>query len=224
MKGRFFAAHFLSLVFSMVFILTNYSCKKKDGNELLISGLVRIGQTGATLDGVTVTLEKKSIQGGTYSAAFTMAATGLTDGAGQFELNFPRENFSELRIAISKQGFLTRYYSISPESITPESPLRLMLEIFEKSEVTLNVRSTPPFDAGDKLNFTFIKTEFDCNCCKSGWQTFDSVNLDTTLSCLVYGNRWLQYEVQIYNLEQDTFFRDSVYCATASGGIIDLNY
>lgn len=207
---------------SVLFFIS--SCKKNNDNSLNIAGKVVSGQTGLAQEGVYISLEKKSVQGNTYSAAFTTAATAISESSGEFELSFPRENFSDLRIAASKPGYLTRYFPISPTALSPENPFITILDIFERSEVIVRIRSVAPYDQGDKLNFTFIRTDFDCACCKNGWQSFDATQLDTSLNCLVYGNRWLQYEVQIYNAVNDTIYRDSVFCATSSTGFIELEY
>jgi len=224
MTGRLWWERFFlcSSILIASFLVTG--CKKNKDNTLDISGKVRNGQTGLPMEGVSISIEKKSVQGGTYSATFTTAASAVSDGSGHFELSFPRENFSELRIAASKSGYLTRYFPISPSSLSPETTFMTIIDIFERSEVNVNIRSVAPFDQGDKLNFTFIKSSFDCACCRNGWQSFNAVNLDTTLNCLVYGNRWLQYEVQIYNSVNDTIYRDSVYCPTQSNGVISLSY
>lgn len=224
MRGWRCSLYFLSFLGILSSMLFTAACKKNKDNTLVVSGNVRSGQTGLPLEGVSVSIEKKSVQGGTYSAAFITASSAISDGNGQFEITFPRENFSELRIAASKPGYLTRYFPLSPESLSPEAPYIAVLDVFEKSEVSVNISSTAPFDQGDKLNFTFIRTSFDCACCKDGWQFFESSQLDTTLHCNVYGNRWLQYEVQIYNSANDTIYRDSVYCPTSSSGVISLSY
>ena len=224
MRGSRCAKHSLSCFAIVLGFFFATSCKKNDNKLLIVSGKVGSGQTGLALQGVSISLEKKSVQGSTYSAAYTTAATALSDGAGQFELTFPRENFSELRLTASKPGYLTRYFPISPSALSPETPVITMIDIFERSKVEVNINSVEPFTPGDKLNFTFIRTAFDCACCKDGWQIFDAVSLDTSLNCLVYGNRWLQYEVQIFNSINDTIYRDSVFCPSSSGGIITLEY
>jgi hypothetical protein len=224
MRGRLCAKHsFLCFAIFIGFFFVT-SCKKNDDKMLIVSGKVGSGQTGLALEGVSISLEKKSVQGSTYSAAYTTAATAVSDGVGQFELTFPRENFSEVRLTASKPGYLTRYFPISLTALSPETPVITLLDIFERSQVNVNINSVAPFDQGDKLNFTFIRTAFDCACCKDGWQSFDAANLDTSLNCLVYGNRWLQYEVQIFNSVNDTIYRDSVFCPTSSSGIITLEY
>jgi hypothetical protein len=224
MRGWRCSLHFLSFLGILSSMLFTAGCKKNKDNTLVISGKVRSGQTGLTLEGVSVSIEKKSVQGGTYSATYTQAASAMSDGTGQFDLTFPRENFSELRIAATKPGYLTRYFPIPPDALSPETPYITLLDLFERSEIQVNIRSLAPFDPGDKLNFTFIRTAFDCACCTNGWQSFDAAQLDTTLNCLVYGNRWLQYEVQIYNSINDTIYRDSVYCPTGSSGELSLGY
>ena len=224
MTGRPHTARILSqLVILTAFYLIT-SCKKKNDNELVITGTIRSGQTGLAIEGATISIEKKSVQGGTYSANFTTATAAVSNGSGQFELTFPRENFSELRIAATKPGYLTRYFPISPSSLSPETPYFTSIDIFEQSEITVNIKSVAPFDQGDKLNFTFIKTSFDCACCGNGWKIFDATNLDTTLNCLAYGNRWIEYEVQRYGSQSDTIYRDSVFCPTESRGEIYLTY
>lgn len=224
MKSGLLSQPFLACIWFLTIVIHISSCKKNSDNNLVITGKVKSGQSGLVLNGVTVSLEKKSVQGSTYSAVFTSAAATTSGGSGEFELTFPRENFSDLRLVASKAGYLTRYFPISPTSITPGSPYITIIDIFERSEVSLNIRSVAPFDQGDRLNFTFIKTSFDCACCGNGWKIFDATNLDTTLNCLAYGNRWIEYEVQRYGSQSDTIYRDSVFCPTESRGEIYLTY
>jgi hypothetical protein len=189
------------------FLICNAACKKDGVDPYSINGKVVDARNGSGLPGVTIAVEKQAVQNGVYSNNYSRALTTTTGSNGYYEGTWERETFSSLKLIAEKSSY------ISINTVLTEQEIG-------SGEITKNVTMHPEAfaslhfvhnsnNSNDYLSYNFTNTNFDCACCKPGWK--DVLN-DTTIICKVYGDHWLNYEIQTHIDGVDSSYTDSIWC------------
>jgi len=122
---------------------------------------------------------------------------------------------------------IENYYIPADKSLDIESfsngTVTENIQLYKEAFVSLRFYHTNG-NSGDRLSFTFSNADFNCNCCSNGWRTWQASNIDTTITCRVYGNRWLKYQVQTLIGFTDSSFVDSVFCDAFVTTSRDIQY
>lgn len=199
------------------------TCKKEDGNYIL-KGRITNGNTGAPLSDVGVKILKQTVSGGTFGGSFSTAASTTTDGSGQYELSWPRENFSALRVVAEKNQFISRTINLTVDNFSPGEAQTQDISVYPEAFVAVRIQNTGATSPNDELDFTFTNAFFDCVCCSNGWKYFSGSNIDTTFECRVYGDRWIKHQRHVITAELDSIISDSIFCPSYQSTQIDISY
>lgn len=185
-------------------------CKKEEG-KYAIAGKITHARTGEPLNGAAVNLQKKSVGGSVYSAAYTTAANTTTASDGAYHMEFARENFGGLKLAAHYSQFISREQELNVAGFDVGSTYNQSLSLYPEAFVQVHFQHPSLAASSDKIRFTFLNAQFDCVCCYEGYQEFAGV-VDTTTTCKLYGDQWLKYRAIFTHAEQDSTVVDSVYC------------
>jgi len=192
------------------FLLFSAACKKEGGVQFQLNGRVTDADEGNALVDVTVEVEKQVVQNGVYGNTYQNALTTSTDNSGDYSGSWPRENFSALRLLAEKPDYIKAEVALNINSFD-DGIETVNIAMYKEAFASLRFVHSAG-NASDRLSFTFLNANFNCNCCSNGWRTWQSASIDTTITCRAYGNRWLKYQVQTYIGSNDSSYVDSIFC------------
>jgi hypothetical protein len=195
----------ITLIFAL--LICNTACKKDSADPFSIKGKVADARNGSGLPEVTIKVEKQAVQNGVYSSNYARALTTTTRSDGYYEGTWERETFTSLKLIAEKNSYIPVNTVLTEQEIG-------------SGEITKNVTMHPEAfvslqfihnsnSANDYLSYNFINTNFDCACCKPGWK---DILDDTAVTCKVYGDHWLNYEIQTHIDGVDSSYTDSIWC------------
>jgi hypothetical protein len=198
------------------------SCKKDSNVQYSIQGKISDADDGTVLSDVSVKIEKQVVQNGIYGNTYQIAATTITDSGGNFSSSWPRENFAALRIIAEKDNFIKIERPLVVDEFN-NGTVSENIELYKEAFASLRFIHSGGAP-GDRLSFTFLNASFNCNCCSNGWRSWQSGQIDTTVTCRVYGNRWLKYQIQTQIGMTDSSYVDSIYCNAFVTTSRDIQY
>ena len=196
---------------------------KKDKDEYRINGKVLNARTGGGLSGANVAVQKQSVTGGTYSAAFNNAASTVTDGNGNFDMQFQRENFGALRLKVNYPQFIGIERNLNLNQFQVGSIYTEQVALYPEAFVDVHFAPAALTSTSGGISFTFVNAYFDCVCCNNGFKSI-SQGLDTTFSCKLYGDQWLKYKTIFHKSTTDSVAMDSVWCNAFHHTAINILY
>jgi hypothetical protein len=206
----------------LVILIAVIACKKDGGVNYSIAGQVTDADDGFTLQGVSVVVEKQVVQNGVYGNSYQNAMSTSTDNQGNYSGTWARENFAALRLLAEKSNYINAESSLNVESFS-DGTVTENIQLYKEAFASLRFYHMNG-SSSDRLSFTFLNANFDCNCCSNGWQTWQAGNIDTTITCRVYGNRWVKYQVQTLIGTADSSYVDSVFCDAFVTTSRDIQY
>ena len=89
-------------------LLAIASCKKEKRNVHILKGTVTDGRTGSGLSGCFVEVEQQVLSDGTFGGVYNSAVTGSTGSAGEYNLEWERENMVEVRLVVERDDYIER--------------------------------------------------------------------------------------------------------------------
>lgn len=212
----------LNIFSFMLLIMAISSCKKEGSVQYNVSGKITDADEGYALSGVTVEVEKQVVQNGIYGNTYEAAVSTITDSNGNYSGSWSRENFAALRILTAKSNYIPVERSLNVEQFS-DGPVTEDIAMYKEAFASLRFIHANG-NASDRLSFTFLNAAFDCNCCSNGWRTWQAGSIDTTITCRVYANRWIKYQVQTLIGFTDSSFVDSIYCDAFVTTSRDIEY
>jgi hypothetical protein len=191
-------------------LLSVTACKKNDTVEFKLQGKVTDADDGQALEGVSIEVEKQVVQNGIYGNIYQNALSTVTNSSGDFSGSWPRENFAALRILAEKSNYIKAERELEVNAFD-DGIVTENIQLYKEAFASLRFLHANG-NSADRLSFTFLNANFDCNCCSNGWRTWQAGEIDTTITCRVYGNRWIKYQVQTQLGLTDSTFVDSLFC------------
>lgn len=212
-----------SLLLLILISLFFGQCRQKEF-ILSIDGNLSDNVFGGNLPGVNLILEMQVLQNGVFNSTYQTVASTTSDGSGNYEFSFDRENVIEYRISTVKEGYLNDVFQIDPENLSPGEVYTFNIGLIPKATFDVHLVNTFPENEFDSITFRNLAVSFDCVCCNSEERIFGGMDVDTTLSCNLHGESWIKYFVEI---ERDTAFSsyiDSLYCPAFEVTTLELLY
>lgn len=197
------------------------ACKKED-QGYQISGTVKRGNLGSVLGHVEVAIQHQPIVNGVFNSEYSTLSGTHTGSDGQFALSIPTATYASLRLVFSKDGYHQRIVDLNPAAFDQSSTLSKNATLYTQSTITLHVS-----DGATNYNQLIMRykdVDFACVCCDNNWKYFDQPNIDTTLSCMVYGDQLVYYQYRLINTQLDTLITDSLFCTAFQNQNIELTY
>ena len=202
------------------------SCKKEESKPYALSGRVLDGDSGEGISAAEVTVEKQVIQNGIFGETWVNAASATTAADGAYACEWPRENFAALKVKTAKQDYVGVLKNLDVDAFksADNNALSTDLVMYKEGYITINLRNSGQTSAQDRLAFTFLNANFECNCCSNFWRIFEGSSVDTAFTCRVYGNRWLKYQINTTLEFTDSIVVDSVYCPAFATTAVQIEY
>lgn len=214
--------HTLSILF-FIMLLAGLSCKKDTTVDYSVRGKITDADEGNSLEGVSVSVEKQSVQNGVYGNTYQNAFTTASASDGSYSGSWPRENFAALRLLARKSGYIQAEIPLNVDEFERNRSITQDVQLYKEAFTTFRFTHSDGVDS-DRISFTFLNANFNCNCCSNGWKTWQAANLDTAFTCRIYGNRWLKYQVLTQVGFIDSSYVDSIYCPAFVTTSHDIHY
>ena len=195
---------------------------KKDENTQRFEGTVKRGNLGQSLAGAQVVAQTQEINNGIFSSDYTSIGSMTTAADGRYTIPFETATYPSLRLQFSKNGYHTRFVEVDPQFFADQNTFTKNIFLFPKSTIQVHVSDQLP--AYSELWMRYKDIAFECNCCADGWKYFTEPNIDTTFSCMVYGDQFVHYQYRWIGSGIDTLINDSIYCTAFETALIDLSY
>jgi hypothetical protein len=192
-------------------VLAIYACKKDGAVNYSITGRVSDADEGTSLEGVLITVEKQVVQNGVFGNTFQPALTTTSNADGNYSGSWSRENFAALRLTATKNQYIPSESNLDIDQLEAEQTIQKELTLYKEAFASIRFQHSDGAES-DRLSFTFLNANFNCNCCANGWKVIEGPAVDTSFTCRVYGNRWLKYQVLKQIGFSDSSFVDSIYC------------
>jgi hypothetical protein len=209
--------------FRFLFLILILSSCKKDNKNYILQGKVINPRQSQTLQGVSIDLSKQVVGSGTFNGSFNDAANGLTDAAGDYRLEWPRENFAALRLDISKADFFSVQLDLPPSEFSAGEEVTRNISLYPKATIQVSINHSVDVSQFDQLQFNFVNAQFDCACCNNDPKYFMGA-VDSTFECQVYGDTWIKYYKEITTNQVNSASIDSIWCPAFQTSQIGIVY
>lgn len=208
-------------LFMGVLALLFLGCKKDDPTQQF-EGRVQRGNTGGGLSGVQVQAQTQELGNGVFNSDYSTIGSTTTDGSGGYSIPFEVATYASLRLQFSKSQYHTRWVNVDPAYFEQNSSYTKNIYLYPQASVTLHISDgAPTYNA---IQFRYKDTDFECTCCNDSWKVIEVPNVDTTFSCMVYGDQMVYYEYRWISANTDTLLQDSVYCPAFTTQNIAITY
>lgn len=209
-------------VILMAWLSFHLTACKKDENTQRFEGTVKRGNLGQSLSGAQVIAQTQEINNGVFSSDYSSIGSMSTAADGRYTIPFETATYPSLRLQFSKSGYHTRFVDVDPQFFADQNTFTKNIFLFPKSTIQVHVSDQLP--AYSQLWMRYKNTDFECTCCDDSWKYFTQPNIDTTFSCMVYGDQFVHYQYRWIGSGIDTLIDDSIYCTAFETANIDLSY
>ncbi len=201
-----------------------YTSCKKENTDFHLKGNVVAGNSSNPLSAVSVEVQKQVVAGGTFGSGHTTAKQGNTDSGGNYDLQWPRENFTDLKLIASKSQYIPREFALNITDFEQGNIVVKNFEMYPEAYINVNIINAGITNESDAFNFTFTNANFDCFCCNNGWKYFVGAAVDSSFQCKIYGDTWLKYQKQTYTIQGDSIANDSIWCPSFQTTNLNITY
>jgi hypothetical protein len=198
-----------------------FGCKKEEVHNRFV-GAVRKGNSATYLNGATVKAQKKDVNNGVFSSEYVLLGETQSTDEGKYEIPFEVGIFAALRLEFSKSGYHKLYREVTSNYFDLNDTYTFNTKLYPISEIEVHISDGQY--AFDEIRFRYPDADFDCNCCEAGWKIYNQPNIDTTWSCMVYGDQFVRYQYRLINDETDSLVTDSIFCLPQTTQQINLQY
>ncbi len=221
-----FINRLLLLSFSLALIISIINCKKKNDVKLItIPGNIFDENANTNIQGVTVKLQSQEVSGGTFSNSYNTIESSTTDANGNYSFEFENRNPVSYKIIVTKNGYFGIEDIFNPDNISTETTNTKNYSLFSQSWFTINIKNTTPFDNTDEILYHNLSGINNCStCCNGSFSTYTGTNIDTTITCPLYGSQYIVFEYFVTKDQIISGFKDSVYCTPTDTAFYQLNY
>jgi hypothetical protein len=213
-KSNLFLIFLISLLF--------FGCRKK---EVLVrvEGSVVNGVFEQPIENIEIKFYVKEIQGGTFSNSFKLLTTALTDGAGNFEVEFAHKTVQEYKIEVNHPDFFEFTQLINPDDWSLSEINKEIIELWPKSFINLSIKNQFPQNSDD--NIVLLSANGNCDLCYiPSLISLNGMSIDTLFRSPSLGMRYWKYNYVVTKNSMTYNYIDSVYCWEGDTANITLLY
>lgn len=189
-------------------------CKKTPENALTLSGVITDIRTGEGIAGVDVTLEEQVVASGVWVGTWSEAGAASTDAAGRYEIGFGRQNALAYQTRATKPLFFPAKQDISADNWRGETTSEWHASLVPKGWAAISFVNSQPFDAPEAtiVDFRLLHTNpMNLPVCGTDWTHFIGNDLPAPSVCLLEGDRYLPYTLEVERDGDMSVLIDSVY-------------
>ncbi len=197
-------------------------CKKKEENlTITMTGTVYDPQIGSSVSGASVKLSVQEVSSGTWSSNYNTLGTTTSGSGGEFSFTFDHRNAVDYRVEITKSGYFGSTVSINPEDLSTDNTYNATYNFYPQAWFQVNIKNAAPYDADDRILYQTLACE---ECTYDLLISLEGTNVDSTITDMLYGNRWIKFEWYVTKAGATFPYRDSVFCGVGDTAYYQLNY
>jgi hypothetical protein len=208
-------------LFGIVFNLCFAACKKEETTQRF-EGRVLRGNNGGALSGVRVEAQTQELGNGVFNSEYSTLASTTTDGTGNYRIPFEMATYTSLRLEFTKSQYHRRWIDVDPSHFDQNDVFSKTVSLYPQATIALRISDGSA--EYNQIQFRYKDIDFECTCCNDSWKVIDQPNIDTTISCMVYGDQMVHYQYRWIATGVDSLVQDSIYCPAFTTQNIDLNY
>ena len=189
-------------------------CRKEPADTLELRGIVTDIRTGLGIPDVAVTLEEQVVESGVWVGTWNEAGETTTDAAGLYEIGFGRKNALAYQTRASKPLWFPQKQDLSADNWRGETTSEWSVSLVPKGWVTLSFVNSQPFSdpEGTQVDFRFLHTNpLNLPVCSNDWIHFGGNSEPPPGICLLEGDRFLPYTIEVERDGNLSVWVDSVY-------------
>lgn len=171
-------------------------------------GKIKESVNNAPVSGAEVTLYQRLYQGGVTQANFSKIAAISTDGLGHYQHSFEREQSTEFKITVKKDGYFDQEEIMQSSVISTENSNVFDYTLEPVSWVTFDIYNLNP-ETWDQLTLVLHNFRDGCSGCSPQDYYYFYEELDTQITFKTTGGEWAKFLYKDEWSGQTT--QDSVY-------------
>lgn len=176
------------LVIMIMIVAMLTTCRKEE--PIVISGKVFDPNQEIPVDQVRVELWTQLIEGGIFSANYTLAETTTTVNDGTFSFNLVKKNYTGIRLSFSKTGYFGWESDLNMDKINNQNSHFADYQLLPKAWLHIRVKNAEPVGSDDYFEFRILNGYTGCeDCCKGEKYQFTGYEIDQTLDCQTSGHQ-----------------------------------
>jgi len=207
----------------IILMMSAGSCRKAP-SELILEGKTMEYGGIQPLSGVALSVEQRVVDGAVFIGAYSLAASTTTSADGTYRMAWPRTQLAGLRLLTSRSGYIPVTLELSPDDFAPGETVYQNIRLRPEAFITMNLRNSGPGYSEDLLRFRFYGETYNCACCSAEWREFTGADVDTSLTCRVYGNQWARYWAEVVSPDGNQLVLDSVWCPAFQTTSVEFDY
>ncbi|MGB1075770.1 MAG: hypothetical protein ACPGYK_06230 [Flavobacteriales bacterium] len=212
----------LLILFACVFW---QGCKKTPEGELHLSGTVQNIRSLAGLKGAALTLEEQVVTGGVWLGTWQTAGTATSLDDGSFSISFQRTNALAYRITAHKEDWFMQQDELSPELWRGQDEQVWSAQLTPKAWIDLAFINGAPLGATASVAFRFLHVPTSgISVCDNAWQQFSSESIPDFEICLMEGDTYLPYTLEVQRGDDEYALVDSVYLPAADTTVLQITF
>ena len=211
------------IAFVLIVSAAAVACKE-DGFEITVEGRIFDESLGGSLSSADVVISTQTVNGGVFSSTYSPLVSTVTDGSGNFSMEVTKINVPDYQIEASRDQYFSREITINADDFQPGETYVRNMTLYAQADVTFHLQNTSPLNEFDEITIQNVVTDFDCTCCNNAEREFGGTDVDTSVTCSLYGESWLKYFVQV---DKDTLqynYLDSVFCPAFENTVVTIEY
>ncbi|MCB0761518.1 MAG: carboxypeptidase regulatory-like domain-containing protein [Flavobacteriales bacterium] len=183
-----------------------------------------LDETGQALTGIQLELSQQKIESGALNGSDQFIASTTSDGSGSYSFRFLRENALSYKLVASSDVHFDREIAIAFDKFTPDHPHCKDVVLYSSATLNVHIANSNPIDENDYISYRNLNAVFNCPCCDNSSHELEGMDIDTLLTCNLYGNYWLRYEYQVEKTGAFIFAMDSLYIQPGQTNVLEINY
>lgn len=165
----------------------------RENQAVTVKGQVTEGYLNDPVNGVEVTIAFSAVSASSFSAGYEPVGTAVTDGSGNYTIEFDRVQAVDYRVTGVKEGFKNISYKVATSEWGVDEENNYDFEIFETATLEIRLVDQSPTSPSDRILFDLLPHSSGCSgCCPT--TRVDYNGSDTTIFCDVYANQQINYE------------------------------
>lgn len=171
--------------FLLIMVLALAGCEKKQ-DVFAFDCVVFDEKVNANVAGASVTMMVQEAAGG-FNPNYVTVGTTTTDANGRFYIEVEKGVYYSYRVQVSHSNHFTGTFDISPDDVPFSKAYTATLPVEPKAWVSVHLKNE---NASQTVSYKVVaETDACTECCPSNTTYYQGSMVDTTITCLVYGNQ-----------------------------------
>lgn len=174
--------HFVLILIFLLFMAA-MACNK-DSDRIIIEGSVTDPVQSVKVEGATVYLYGKLLQGGVFHPDPSVIAMATTDASGNFKIDIGQVKASDFEMHVLKENYFGFTEPLTTSEISAGKTYNPAYQIYPQAWIHLKVRNTFPYDSSDLISYRILSQNPSCaDCCSDAYVQGSGMNYNNESLC-----------------------------------------